>query len=273
MRRQLVQHLAIVLIAGLLTAACGSAPVATQVPPTATPATVPTTAVPATTQTSPVPTQVPPPSPSAVPTEVLPTSPPPATPLPSVPTATDEPSTELVLFRVVREESEASYEVQEVLLGQKTTTVGRTNALEGEFRLGLRDGKPYFDFSRLRVDLRTLKSDNGIRDQAIRQRWLESNRYPFAEFVAREIVEFPGDAAEGKEVRFQVNGDMTIREITRPVTFEIRATLNGDTLTGTGTTFLLMKDFGFDPPEILGRFTVSDGVTVTVKGVAKRATS
>ena len=40
-------------------------------------------------------------------------------------------------------------------------------------------------------------------------------------------------------------------------------------MTGEGTAQIFMKDFGFDAPEILGRFTVTDGVTLTVKGVAK----
>ena len=49
------------------------------------------------------------------------------------------------------------------------------------------------------------------------------------------------------------------------------AKVDGDTLSGTGVTSLLMKDFGFDPPDIAGMLKVTDGVSVTVKFVAQAA--
>ena len=64
---------------------------------------------------------------------------------------------------------------------------------------------------------------------------------------------------------------MTIREVTKPVTFDVRGKLEGDTITGTATTQILMKDFGFDPPSIGGMLTVQDGVTVTVNFTAKES--
>lgn len=172
-------------------------------------------------------------------------------------------------FKVDPSQTQASYAVNEILFGNKRITTGTTNSVDGDFKLGLRDGKPFFDVNKLRVDLRTLKSDSGFRDRAIQSQWLESAKYPYAEFVAKDVQGFPADPAAGKEAHFQVSGDMTIREITKPVTFDVTATAEGETISGTGTTLLFMKDFGFDPPDIAGRFTVSDGVTVTVKGVAK----
>lgn len=187
----------------------------------------------------------------------------------SLPGTKQDAEGKLFSFQVVPADTQVSYTVDEVLFGQARKTTGVTNKVEGDFRLGLKEGMPYFDLSKLRVDLRTLKSDNGMRDAAIRARWLESDRYPYADFVAKEIKQFPGDADQGKEVKFQVSGDMTIREITNPVTFDVTVTYENGILTGEGTTTLLMKDYGFDPPEILGRFTVSDGVVITVKGSAK----
>ena len=62
---------------------------------------------------------------------------------------------------------------------------------------------------------------------------------------------------------------MTIREITQPHTFDVIAKLEGNTFTGAATTNLLMKDYGFEPPEILGMLKVTDGVTVTMNFVAE----
>ncbi len=61
---------------------------------------------------------------------------------------------------------------------------------------------------------------------------------------------------------------MTIREITKPQTFAVTARLDGDTFTGTATSYVLMQDYGFEPPSILGVLEVTDGVTVTVNFTA-----
>jgi len=175
-------------------------------------------------------------------------------------------------FRIVPEQTEASYEVQEQLLRNSlpNKAIGRTNAVEGEFQFTT-DGKPAGNVTKISVDLRTLTSDKSMRDRRIRGQWLESNTYPFAEFVSTAAQQLPDSYAEGQEVSFKLVGDMTIREITRPVTFDVRGTLQGDTVTGTATTMIMMKDFGFDPPSVAGLLTVEDGVTINVNFTAKEA--
>jgi polyisoprenoid-binding protein YceI len=224
---------------------------------------------------------------ASVPTLQSPTQGPTATPAPSVAQAPtgqtaanagglpqslkDVASSSVYTFRVDPTQTTIAYAVDEVLLGNKQITRGTTNTVDGQFQLGLKDGKPYIVMSKLQVDLRTLTSDNAMRDQAIRMQWLQSNTYPYAVFVAKEVQGLPTDAVQGQPYTLKVSGDMTIRNITKPVTFDITVTLNGTTLTGEGTTQIYMKDFGFNPPEILGRFTVTDPATITIKGVANLA--
>ena len=187
----------------------------------------------------------------------------------------DQPASEAPLssvmrtYRIMPQQSEAFYEVQERLfmLPAPSKAVGRTQAITGEFQLMLGPA-PRLDANRFRVDLRTLTSDSGRRDRFIREQWLESNLFPFADFIATQAQDLPQRSAEGQEVPFKLTGDMTIHDVTRPLTFDVRAALAGDTLTGTATTFLLMRDFGFDPPEILGAVRVDDGVTLTVRFMA-----
>ena len=76
------------------------------------------------------------------------------------------------------------------------------------------------------------------------------------------------DAVLGQPYSFRVSGDLTIRNITRNVTFNVTVTANERSLTGEGTTIIKMKDFGLDPPSIVGKTIVSDPATITVKGVA-----
>ena len=72
------------------------------------------------------------------------------------------------------------------------------------------------------------------------------------------------------EVSFKLIGDMKIRDVTRPVTFDVTGKLAGDTIAGTATTKIMMKDFGFEPPSIAGVLTVQDGVTIKVNFTAKQ---
>ncbi len=75
------------------------------------------------------------------------------------------------------------------------------------------------------VDISTLKSDDSRHDNRIRQRWLESSRYPTATFVPTGIQNFPTDAAEGKPFNFKLAGNMTIHQVTKPVAFDVTTIL------------------------------------------------
>jgi polyisoprenoid-binding protein YceI len=175
-------------------------------------------------------------------------------------------------FRIVPEQTEASYEVQEQFLNRNlpSMAVGKTNAVEGEFQFSA-NGQPTGQVTKITVDLRTLTSDDSRRDNRIRGRWLESEKYPFAEFTSTEAQNLPDSYSEGQDVSFKLTGNMTIREVTKPVTFDVTGRLQGDTVTGTATAQILMKDFGFDPPSVAGMLTVQDGVKITVNFTARDA--
>jgi len=173
-------------------------------------------------------------------------------------------------FAIVPEESQASYDVQEQFLEQNlpARAVGTTRAVEGEFEFNAQ-GQPSGRVTRFRVDLRTLTSDRPRRDSAIRTRWLESDTYPYADFVSTGVQDVPAAYTEGEEVSFKLIGDLTIRNVTREVTWDVTGRLQGDTVTGRATTLINMVDFGFDPPSIAGVLTVEDGVTITLDFTAR----
>jgi polyisoprenoid-binding protein YceI len=175
-------------------------------------------------------------------------------------------------FTIVPEQTEASYQVQEKFLNRElpNMALGKTNAVTGELQVSL-DGKPSGKVTKISVDLRTLTSDQSRRDNRIRTQWLESEKYPFAEFTSTDVQGIPDSYTEGQEVSFKLTGDMKIRDVTKPVTFDVKGKLEGDTITGSATSKILMKDFGFDPPNVAGMLTVEDGVTVTINFTAKEA--
>ncbi len=245
MNRSLLTIIPATLLAGLL-AACGAMPAAQPAADATPPAPAPNT------RAVPTPT----PQSNAAPQATA--------------GAAAQPAAGMRTFRIVPEQTEASYEVQEQFLSRDlpSKAIGRTNAVEGEFQFTT-DGRPTGQVTYIRVDLRTLTSDDRRRDNRIRQQWLESNTYPYAEFASTGVEGVPESYTEGQEVSFKLLGNLTIREVTRPVTFDVTGKLEGDTVTGTATTQILMKDFGFDPPSIAGMLTVQDGVTIRVQFTAK----
>ncbi|GHO93479.1 hypothetical protein KSF_035270 [Reticulibacter mediterranei] len=164
-------------------------------------------------------------------------------------------------YNTVADKSEASYSVQEQFLNRDlpNNAVGKTKNVQGSFLLATGD-QPVINNLKMTVDLRTLTSDEQRRDNAIKDRWLESNTYPNAVFVAKDVKVPSGQG----EVTFDMTGDMTIHGVTRQETFNVTGKMSGDTITGKATTNILMKNYGFDTPAISGFLTVKDGVAVTL---------
>jgi hypothetical protein len=119
------------------------------------------------------------------------------------------------------------------------------------------------------VDLRTLKSDDRLRDERIREQFLQSNLFPIAEFTITGTEDFPAEYNEGEEVTFRLVGDFTMREITNEMVFETTAVLQDGRLTGMAFTDIFMVDFGFDPPEILGFIKAQDPARVEIEFTAQ----
>lgn len=173
-------------------------------------------------------------------------------------------------FQIVPEQSEAAYHIREkfAIFPAMTSAVGVTRLLEGSLRVDLND-PPSLQALTLTVDLRGLKTDEPDRDEKLADRWLVTNQYPFASFTATSIQNGPARYTPGEAVTFTLVGDMTIRDVTRPVTFDVTARLVGDTVTGSATGIVKMTDFGIDPPNLLDFVKVEDDVTVTVNFTAK----
>ena len=117
------------------------------------------------------------------------------------------------------------------------------------------------------VDLRTLKSDNAVRDQHMHDKLLEVGRFPEATFSASEFR--PADGAGKESGEGTLSGSLTLHGVERPVSLPIRFTLNGRTLRGEGNLSVKLTDFQMTPPSLLG-IKVRDQVTVQIRLVATR---
>lgn len=258
----------LIFIAILVLAACGGdAPESTDTPvlPNST--------------TAPDPTDMPDPADTP---EVAPTPQPvePAADTSASPLPTPR-SSALRAFDIDPANTEVRYEAEEDFLNGAVERLGKalgyfnaigvTNAIAGG--LVFVDGNPpSIETSQFEVDLSTLKSDDNRRDQRLREKYLESSQFPIAQFQATDVANFPQIYEESETITFQLLGDMTIHETTRPAVWEVKATMAGNSINGTAQTVVMLADYGIEVPVIPNILTVTDGITVVVEFKADEIT-
>jgi polyisoprenoid-binding protein YceI len=172
-------------------------------------------------------------------------------------------------FRIVAEQSEALYRARETFVSQPgpSDAVGRTRSIQGELQLAS-DGILLGQVTSVRVDLRTLVSDQARRDSFIRQNTLKTNQYPFAELRSTAPAG-PALFRPGEEATFQIPTSMTVHGTERPVLWDARARLDGDTITCSASARIKLTDFGMEPPR-LAILSVEDEMTWQIDLVAER---
>ncbi len=185
--------------------------------------------------------------------------------------AITEISSQWVVYKIVPGESKAIYEVGETFFNQNNRfnlAVGITPQVSGEVRIDMSDPRKA-ELGEIQVDISQFQSDSGRRDNAIRGRWLESSTYPMAVFKPTSIEGLPETASEGQEISFKVNGDLTVKQTTLPVTFDVTAKLENDTLTGTAAATILLSQFGVGPISIGGMLETEDQAKLKLEFIAR----
>ena len=124
----------------------------------------------------------------------------------------------------------------------------------------------------IQVNARDLTTDNEFRNRAIKNRILETDAYELVTFVPTAINGLPEQVTQGEEMTFQIMGDLTIRNVTRPVTFDVTLVPVNDTrLEGKATTTLAYADFEIAIPAARAVSAVEDTVTLQLDFVATPA--
>jgi polyisoprenoid-binding protein YceI len=169
--------------------------------------------------------------------------------------------------------SEALYHVGETFINRGNAfkvAVGTTHDIQGEILID-RARPQQSRIGPITVNISQLTSDSRRRDNAIRRRWLESATYPTAVFTPTSIQGLPGAYVDGRDIPVRIAGNLRVRDVTKPATFTGTVNLTGDTLTGNATTTVLMTDFGFNPPSILGFLNAENQAQLEIKLTARRA--
>jgi polyisoprenoid-binding protein YceI len=176
-------------------------------------------------------------------------APPPPTLSREQPTATATPAAGATAYEVTRgEDTFVGYRVREefATIGV-ADAVGRTADVTGAAEI---DGDRITS-AELEADLTTLVSDDSRRDDALRERGIETARFPRAEFRLTEPVDLSRRATTTR-------GELTLHGETRPIRVRVTSQRLQDTIELAGSARIAFADFGIEPPSVAGVVTVED---------------
>ena len=174
------------------------------------------------------------------------TEPPPAE---TVPSATGE-------AWEITDASELGYRVKEILFGVDTEGVGRTNQITGSLVI---DGTQVTD-AEFVVDVASIESDESRRDNQFRGRIMSTDEFPTAVFTLTEPIELGTEAVEGATVDTTATGDLTLRGVTNPVTFDVSARLENGKIGVLGDIPVVFADYSIANPSTGGISTEDNGL-------------
>ena len=174
----------------------------------------------------------------------------------------------------ITEGTKARYKVREQLAGINfpSDAVGTTESVTGMFVVNP-DGSFDAAQSKLTVDLKSLKSDQQMRDGYVQRNTLESDKFPTIEFVPRRAVGLPVPLPAGMQAQagFQLVGDMTLHGVTKEVTWNVVATFGNDSVAGRATTTLLFPTFNLTKPTLARLMSVDDKIELEIEFRCKRS--
>jgi polyisoprenoid-binding protein YceI len=167
-------------------------------------------------------------------------------PLDAVPTveASADPDVTLPGTWVVAEGSQAGYRVKEILFGQSSEAVGRTEEITGSFTI---DGDSLTDGS-FEVDMASVTSDQSRRDGQFRGRIMEVDTYPTATFELTRPLNLSGIEAEQTQGESTATGNLTVHGVTKEVTFDIKGVRSGPQIQITGSIPIVFADYNIENP-------------------------
>ncbi len=190
----------------------------------------------------------------------------PQEPLPSIP-ITDA-AADAVIFEIDPTESGVRFTLNETLRGQPKTVVGVTKRVAGQIALDWAD-LTAVQVGVIQVDARAFYTDDLFRDESLHAWILDSQDYPLITFSPTGISDLPAQIEVGETAVFRINGDLTIRDTTRPVTFTVTAVpITTTRLEGRVSATINRSDFALNIPQAPGVANVDEIVLLEIEFVA-----
>ena len=181
--------------------------------------------------------------------------------------STDVESTgDVVVYNIVTDQSNVSFTLTEDLRGVPTTVVGETDQVAGQIAVDFATPQNS-RVGEIRINARTLQTDNDFRNRAIRGEILQSaqDAFEFITFTPTEVVGLPETITPGQQFNFQLVGNLTIRDITQPVTFATTIVSFSETeLEGYAIATVQRASFNLIIPSVPSVANVSEAVDLRI---------
>jgi polyisoprenoid-binding protein YceI len=180
-------------------------------------------------------------------------------------------SGDTIRFVLVPDKSEARFRVREQLANASlpNDAIGRTKDFTGTLVIKP-DGSIVSSDSKFVVNMGTLTSDQSMRDNFLRGNVLQTNQYPSAVFVPTQVSGLPSPLPQSGSVTFKLTGDLTVRTVTKPVTWDVTAQVQGNQVTGQATTAFKFEDFSLTQPHVGRVLSIVDNIALELDVTLQR---
>ncbi len=181
------------------------------------------------------------------------------------------------VYSIVPGESMARFELDEDLRSADTgwgawtriTVVGDTDQVFGDITLDTAN-LANTQLADIKIDANTFYTVEFVRKRNIQTKILESESYQFITFEPTKIRDMPETAQIGDTITFNLDGDLTIREISLPQTFAVTATLtSADEIIGSASTLVTRESYELEVPDVPHVNFVEDEVELYIDFVAR----
>ena len=161
-------------------------------------------------------------------------------------------------------DSVVGYRVRERLanLSADSDAVGRTNVITGTATIASSAGALSVTAADFSVDMTTITSDKGMRDNRLRRDGIETDTFPTSTFTLTAPVAVPAAATTGVQVDVTLRGDLTLHGVTKTVDIPAKAQLSGNVIQIAGSLTFPFSDYGINAPNIAGFVSVEETGTL-----------
>src|ERR1700691_1866987 len=150
--------------------------------------------------------------------------------------------------------SVVGYRVNEVLLGQNATAVGRTTSVTGQLTIqGTAATAASFS-----VPMDTIHSDKSQRDAQFDGRIMDVAEYPTGTFALTSPIDLAPLPAAGVIKSYTAHGKLTLHGTTRAVTLTLTAEREVTQIKVAGDIPVLFSDYNIANPSFAGFVTTQD---------------
>ena len=144
--------------------------------------------------------------------------------------------------------------------------IGETSNVSGSIAFDA-DGNVVPETSALVVDVSTLESDSGRRDNYLRGNSLQTGAYPEARLAVNEVAGLPWPLPDSGEATFTLIGDFTVRDVTKEVKWEVTAQF-GPEITGQAVSVFTFDYFELSKPRLAFILSLDDEIRLEIDFVA-----